>query len=85
MYARVHATVSARRLGHSLSGGLQLADLEPHQQVVLAHTLAQVGLADGVELGGWYWGETHTETATATETDRQRASETHKPNLNSMW
>lgn len=40
---------------NSLSGGLQLADLKPDQQVVLAHTLAQVGLGDGVQLGGRYW------------------------------
>lgn len=35
-----------------LSGGLQLTDLKPDQQVVLAHALAQVGLGDGVQLGG---------------------------------
>lgn len=40
---------------NSLSGGLQLADLKPDQQVVLAHTLAQVGLGDGVQLGGRNW------------------------------
>ena len=39
--------------GHSLSGGLQLTDLKPDQQVVLADTLTQVGLGDGVQLGGW--------------------------------
>lgn len=38
---------------HSLSGGLQLADLKPDQQVVLADALTQVGLGDGVQLGGW--------------------------------
>lgn len=44
---------------HSLSSGLQLTDLEPDQQVILADTLTQVGLGDGVQLGGWNW---HTET-----------------------
>lgn len=38
---------------HSLSGGLQLADLKPDQQVIFADTLTQVGLGDGVQLGGW--------------------------------
>lgn len=39
--------------GHSLSSGLKLADLKPDQQIVLADTLTQVGLGDGVQLGGW--------------------------------
>ena len=39
--------------GHSLSSGLKLADLKPDQQVILADTLTQVGLGDGVQLGGW--------------------------------
>lgn len=45
--------------GYSLSSGLQLADLKPDQQVVLADTLTQVGFGDGVQLGGWNW---HTQT-----------------------
>lgn len=40
---------------HSLSGGLQLTDLKPDQKIVLAHTLTQVGLGDGVQLSGWNW------------------------------
>lgn len=45
---------------HSLSGRLQLTDLKPDQKIVLAHTLAQVGLGDGVQLGGWNW-QPHTD------------------------
>lgn len=33
---------------HLLSSGLQFTDLEPGQQVILAHTLTQVGLGNGV-------------------------------------
>lgn len=33
--------------GYSLSSGLQLADLKPDQQVVLADTLTQVGFGSG--------------------------------------
>lgn len=35
-----------------LSSWLQFADLKPGQQVILAHTLTQVGLGDGVEFSG---------------------------------
>lgn len=45
--------------GHLLSSGLELADLKPHQQVVLADAMAQVGLGDGVQLGGWNWHTKH--------------------------
>lgn len=44
---------------HSLSGGLQFADLKPDQQVVLADALTQVGLGDGVQLGSCNWIHTH--------------------------
>lgn len=44
---------------HVLARRLQLADLEPDQQVVLADALAQAGLGDGVELCGWNWTNTH--------------------------
>lgn len=37
-----------------LSCWLQFADLKPHEEVVLAHTLAQAVFAQGIELCSWY-------------------------------
>lgn len=39
---------------HLLSSGLQFTDLEPSHKVILAHTLTQVGLSNGVQFGGWH-------------------------------
>lgn len=39
--------------GNLLPGGLQLADLKPDEQVVLADTMTQAGLGDGVKLRCW--------------------------------
>ena len=41
----------------SLAVGLQLADLEVDQQVVLAVAGARAGSRQRAELGGWHWGD----------------------------
>lgn len=47
---------------HLLSSGLQFTDLEPGQQVILAHTLTQVRLGNGVQFGGWHCKESRILT-----------------------
>lgn len=47
--------MSEDKMQDLLSSRLQFTDLKPDEQVVLADTVTQVGLGDGVKFSCWYW------------------------------